>query len=340
MKALRIPLFLQMALVAVVFAVVAACSAPEPDVSHYTCPMHPQIRSDGPGQCPICGMDLVPVPLEPAGEKSEGKVDADHEGHAASAPHGVMIDPRLTQTIGVVTEKALKRPLVKTVGAFGKAAHDRDLWVAQNEFIEALKLGDRKLVESTRSKLVFMGLSEEWIGELKRNREPDHELHLAGSGGSGFFEAYVSQDDATGIAIGDAVDIFNTQGREIATGTVKAVSTLVDMTSRTVRVIVKSAERVDVKLNTFVQFKIRTALGEKLSIPRRAALFNGDATLVYVAHEDGYFEARPVKLGSSAGEYEEIIQGLKEGEKVVVNGHFLIDAETQIRMGADEVHRH
>ena len=27
----------------------------------YTCPMHPQIRKDGPGICPICGMTLEPV---------------------------------------------------------------------------------------------------------------------------------------------------------------------------------------------------------------------------------------------------------------------------------------
>jgi P-type Cu2+ transporter len=27
----------------------------------YTCPMHPQIMQEGPGKCPICGMDLVPV---------------------------------------------------------------------------------------------------------------------------------------------------------------------------------------------------------------------------------------------------------------------------------------
>ena len=27
----------------------------------YTCPMHPQVIKDQPGQCPICGMDLVPM---------------------------------------------------------------------------------------------------------------------------------------------------------------------------------------------------------------------------------------------------------------------------------------
>lgn len=30
----------------------------------WTCPMHPEIRRDGPGQCPICGMALEP--LEPS----------------------------------------------------------------------------------------------------------------------------------------------------------------------------------------------------------------------------------------------------------------------------------
>ena len=26
---------------------------------YYTCPMHPEVHSDIPGKCPICGMDLV-----------------------------------------------------------------------------------------------------------------------------------------------------------------------------------------------------------------------------------------------------------------------------------------
>ncbi|MDO6391804.1 efflux RND transporter periplasmic adaptor subunit [Pontibacter sp. BT731] len=29
--------------------------------TEYTCSMHPQIRQDGPGKCPLCGMDLIPV---------------------------------------------------------------------------------------------------------------------------------------------------------------------------------------------------------------------------------------------------------------------------------------
>ena len=37
--------------------------APVADV--YSCPMHPQIRKDKPGKCPICGMTLVKQPAQP-----------------------------------------------------------------------------------------------------------------------------------------------------------------------------------------------------------------------------------------------------------------------------------
>ena len=33
---------------------------PAPSSTVYTCPMHPQIRQDHPGNCPICGMALEP----------------------------------------------------------------------------------------------------------------------------------------------------------------------------------------------------------------------------------------------------------------------------------------
>jgi len=38
----------------------SAAPAPAPGAAMYTCPMHPQIRQAGPGNCPICGMALEP----------------------------------------------------------------------------------------------------------------------------------------------------------------------------------------------------------------------------------------------------------------------------------------
>jgi Cu(I)/Ag(I) efflux system membrane fusion protein len=39
--------------------------------SLYTCSMHPQIKMDKPGKCPICGMDLIPVALEDTEDSSD-----------------------------------------------------------------------------------------------------------------------------------------------------------------------------------------------------------------------------------------------------------------------------
>ena len=38
-----------------------ASKAPASAAARYTCPMHPEVLKDGPGDCPICGMALVPV---------------------------------------------------------------------------------------------------------------------------------------------------------------------------------------------------------------------------------------------------------------------------------------
>jgi hypothetical protein len=42
-------------------AKIASPVAPSKTGKEYTCPMHPEIRQDHPGACPICGMALSSV---------------------------------------------------------------------------------------------------------------------------------------------------------------------------------------------------------------------------------------------------------------------------------------
>ena len=46
---------------------------PGPEETVWTCSMHPQIRRDEPGQCPICGMDLIPLESQ-QDESSDSRV--------------------------------------------------------------------------------------------------------------------------------------------------------------------------------------------------------------------------------------------------------------------------
>jgi Cu+-exporting ATPase len=49
--------------------------APAPQGATYTCPMHPQIRQQGPGSCPICGMALEPLTITARAEPNVELID-------------------------------------------------------------------------------------------------------------------------------------------------------------------------------------------------------------------------------------------------------------------------
>ena len=69
-----------------------------------------------------------------------------------------------------------------------------------------------------------------------------------------------------------------------------------------------------------------------LVIPASAPLITGKRAVVYVAvpGEEGIFEGREVVLGPRARDHYVVLDGLAEGEYVVVNGNFKIDSKIQI----------
>jgi len=84
----------------------------------YTCPMHPYYTSDRPGECPICGMTLVPVKAVAPGGKAGG-----HESRVAGMA-AVEIEPRWQQLIGVTFATVERRPITRTVRAVGAVVPD------------------------------------------------------------------------------------------------------------------------------------------------------------------------------------------------------------------------
>jgi membrane fusion protein, copper/silver efflux system len=72
-----------------------------------------------------------------------------------------------------------------------------------------------------------------------------------------------------------------------------------------------------------------------LTVPDSAVIDSGTRQVVLVQREEGLFEPREVKLGRRSDDYVEVLQGVTEGEQVVVRANFLIDAESRLQTALD-----
>jgi len=85
------------------------------------------------------------------------------------------------------------------------------------------------------------------------------------------------------------------------------------------------------KPDMYANVELKIPLGTRLVIPRDAILESGERQLLFIHHGSGKLEWRNVKLGAKAGDWVEVIEGLKEGEHVVTGANFLIDSESQLK---------
>jgi membrane fusion protein, copper/silver efflux system len=96
----------------------AAAHATSPAAERlWTCPMHPTIVQNHPGECPICGMRLVPL--------AQGKPEGEHAAHQeVSGMATVTIDPAHQQLIGMRTVPVEMGELGATWRTVGRVAID------------------------------------------------------------------------------------------------------------------------------------------------------------------------------------------------------------------------
>jgi hypothetical protein len=80
-----------------------------------------------------------------------------------------------------------------------------------------------------------------------------------------------------------------------------------------------------------VEAQLEVPLSPRLVVPAEAVLYAGPRRIVFVEHGSGRFEPRTPKLGVTAAGLVEVLDGLAEGEPVVVKGTFLLAAESRLR---------
>jgi membrane fusion protein, copper/silver efflux system len=92
------------------------------------------------------------------------------------------------------------------------------------------------------------------------------------------------------------------------------------------------------KVGVFMDGSLRGAAREGvLVIPSEALIRTVDGDRVVVEEGEGRFRPLAVHAGHSAEGFTEILHGLEEGQRVVVNAQFLLDAESALRAGLDRL---
>ena len=119
------------------------------------------------------------------------------------------------------------------------------------------------------------------------------------------------------------------------TARVSEVLPVFDPTSRTLKVRLETDNPGFVlRPDMFVDVELPMEYPPAIVIPDDAILDSGLKKTVFVLRGNGMFEPREVKTGRRMGGQVEIIEGLNEGEKIVISGNFLVDSESKLSLAA------
>lgn len=237
-----------------------------------------------------------------------------------------------------------------------------DLYNAQSEYVLANQGGTGGLKASARQKLKLFDVSEDQIAQLEKTRQPQRTLRVdapidgivveknavqgqmveAGMRlyrladlGIVWVQSQIYEQDLGLLKLGQEAEVSLSYlpDRKFR-GRITYIYPTVDEKTRTARVRMEFHNPgFFLKPGMFATVELHAELEpDALLIPDTAILRSGDKNTVFVALEGGKFEPRNVTIGArSENDQIQILSGLKEGERVVTSGQFMLDSESQLR---------
>jgi len=356
----------------------------------WTCSMHPQIRKDKPGKCPICGMDLILLNQSGGAGIDSNSIHLSEEAlalaHVATSTvshqkpvkevrmYGkVQADERLLQNQVAHISGRIEKLLVNFTGEPVRKGqtlaiiYSPELVTAQQELLEAAKSkqSQPEIYEAAKEKLLLWKLTKSQIARIESSGRVKTNFEVI-SNTSGIvttkrvstgdhvsegtvlydvanlsnvwvlFDAYES--DLPFLKMGNSIS-FNLQALpgENFTGNIKFIDPVIDPVNRVakVRVEINNAGG-KLKPGMFATGMVKAnldAFTDKLVIPRSAVLWTGKRSIVYVKQSDtdqGVFKMREIELGPMLGNSYVVLDGLADGEEIVTDGTFSVDAAAQL----------
>lgn len=354
----------------------------------WTCSMHPQIRMENPGKCPICAMDLIAL--------TQGGTTAD--------PGAIHMTREAAQLANVLTSVVSKQNPVKDIRLYGKVQADEramqsqvsylpgrieklyvnftgevvrkgqtlaviyspDLVTAQQELLETVstKKSQPVLYEAAKDKLRQWKLSESQIAAIESSGKVKTDFEIFANTTGVVTARRINNGDyvTTGSVLFDVADLsrvwimfdayesdlpYLSQGQKVTfaiqampgvnySGNISFIDPVLDPVTRVAKVRVEmSNQGGKLKPEMFATGLVRANLNQhknKLVIPRSAVLWTGKRSVVYVKQvgEEPVFKIREIELGPMLGNSYVVENGLMDGEEIVTQGAFSVDASAQL----------
>jgi len=406
---LIVPALLVVAAIAIGLALGDGCAKQKQVAAQrYHCPMHPTYVSDRPGDCPICGMRLVPI--DEKGEEQTAAQGGAQGGFAGYAPvsvteqgmklAGIRTTPairgvlhRSIRAVGTVRsdERRIHQVTLKSagyverlfVGTTGQLVHQGDpilsiyspdLLSAQSEYLRArqtvqdlqasgmeeVRRSAEDLLNSSKRKLELLDVPETLIREIERTGtpqraltftapvsgyvtarpvvagmmvEPGTELYTVTDLSKVWIEADVYENEAAYLKTGQEATLTLPYDPTVQmTGKIALIYPVLDPGSRTLRVRFETDNPgLVLKPGMFANAELQIQSADGIIVPDNAVLDTGDRQLVFVETSPGQFAPRSVRVGLRGDGQALLLEGVQEGDPVVVQANFLLDSESRIR---------
>jgi len=359
------------------------------EVQTWTCSMHPQIRTNKPGSCPICGMDLIPledhtVAIDASAIRftEEAMALADIQTtivrrqtvvHKTRLFGRIEADERKTQIQAAHVTGRIENLMVNFTGEPVRNGqiiariYSPGLIAAQQELIESAKLEKEYpvLAEAAREKLRFLKITESQIAQIEETAQVQAFFEIAATSdgivtqlnvkvgdyvnqGDVLFEIAdlstvwvlfdVYENDLPFVKSGDRVS-FKVQGipGETWSASIDFIDPILNQVNRIsrARAAVTNSQKL-FKPAMFVTGYIGSEQKQsegQIVIPHTALLWTGTRSIVYVKNPEDReitFTMREVSIGSKTPAGYEVLSGLGEGEEIVMNSVFTVDAAAQL----------
>jgi Cu(I)/Ag(I) efflux system membrane fusion protein len=363
----------------------------------WTCSMHPQVRQDGPGLCPICEMDLIPLNnssfsddptvlrmSEEAAKLAQvetfivGRPIKDGSNQAFIKVDGTIeLDERTVKSQTAHVPGRIEAMEVTFEGQYIKKGqkiatiYSTEVFSASQELLTANQFNERiaGLKDAAMQKLKNWKVTDEQIQGILTSNQPietidlyaDHSgyvlskkqslgdyvkvgqpLYTIGSTSKLWLIFNAFESDLAYIKKGNKVT-FTTPSvpNRSFTSSITYIDPLLNSSSRTATIraeisnssnllkpgmlisgLISASKSGDVKKNA-----------SNVKVPSSAVLWTGNRSVVYVKLPNSdvpSFEFREVEVGEQSGSYVNIITGISDGDEVVTQGAFAVDAAAQL----------